>query len=401
MRRSLPGLRAWAATRTLPICGAPPCQADRRTSRRLIHMTDITKLMRSHLVKVNTYHGVDPSEELARSAGIRPEDVIRLNANENPYGAPDAVKTALRNLDVHLYPDPEQRRLRARLAEYTGQPIERVMAGAGGDEIIDLLFRLFTEPGQSLIDCEPTFGMYAFCARVAGAKIIMVPRQDDWSIDIDRVLGVIDPDTRLIFLASPNNPTGNLLSEEEARALLDTGLILTVDETYYEFCGKTLCHLLDEYENLVVLRSFSKWAGIAGLRVGYCIASETMIGHLMDIKQPYNINAAAEAAAIAALENHEEVLERARVLIEQRKRLESTLDGLDGVSYYPSEGNFLLCRFEGRTARDVYEGLGRHGIFVRLFEKDRLEDSLRISAGTPEQTDRVIEAITEVLSSPG
>lgn len=361
-------------------------------------MTDITKLMRPHLVKVNTYHGVDPSEELARSAGIKPEDVIRLNANENPYGAPQAVFEALNNLEVHLYPDPEQRKLRAKLAEYTGQPVERIMAGAGGDEIIDLLLRLFTEPGQKLIDCEPTFGMYAFSARIADAQVVMVPRKDDWSIDLEEMTKAIDDQTRLVFLASPNNPTGNLLSEHEARALLENDLILAIDETYYEFCGKTLCHLLNEYENLIILRSFSKWAGIAGLRVGYCIGSETMISHLMDIKQPYNINAAAEAAAIAALDNREDVLERANILIEQRKRLETTLSELKGVSFFPSEGNFLLCKFEGRSANDVYEGLGRRGIFVRLFSKDRLEDSLRISAGTPEQTDRLINAITEVVS---
>ena len=355
--------------------------------------------MRPHLVQVATYHGVDPSEELARSAGIKPEEVIRLNANENPYGAPPAVLDALKDVQVHLYPDPEQRKLRSKLAEYTGQPIERVMAGAGGDEIIDLLLRLFTEPGQKLIDCEPTFGMYSFSARVADAQVVMVPRKDDWSIDLDEMKNVIDEQTRLIFLASPNNPTGNLLSESEARALLDNDLILAIDETYYEFCGKTLCHLLDEYENLVILRSFSKWAGIAGLRVGYCIGSETMIRHLMDIKQPYNINAAAEAAALAALDNRDEVLKRANILIEQRKRLEATLNDLSGVSYYPSEGNFLLCKFDGRSAQDIYEGLGRRGIFVRLFTKDRLEDSLRISAGTPEQTDRLIAAITEVVSN--
>jgi histidinol-phosphate aminotransferase len=361
-------------------------------------MNDITKLMRSHLVKVTTYHGVDPTEELARSAGIDAEDVIRLNANENPYGAPQQVVDALGDLKIHLYPDPEQRKLRAKLAEYTGQPVERVMAGAGGDEIIDLLLRLFTEPGQKLIDCEPTFGMYAFCARIADAPVVMVPRKPDWSIDLDGVLAAIDDQTRLIFLASPNNPTGNLLTETEARALLDTGLILAVDETYYEFCGKTLCGLLDEYENVVILRSFSKWAGIAGLRVGYCIGSETMISHLMDIKQPYNINVAAEAAAIAALDNRDAVLERVRTLIVQRKRLEETLDALDGVSYWPSEGNFLLCRFEGRSAENVYKGLGKRGIFVRLFNKDGLEDALRISAGTPEQTDKLIDAIREVVA---
>jgi histidinol-phosphate aminotransferase len=354
--------------------------------------------MRPHLVKVATYHGVDPTEELARSAGIKPEDVVRLNANENPYGAPPEVLESLKHIQVHLYPDPAQRKLRAKLAEYTGQPVERVMAGAGGDEIIDLLFRLFIEPGQKLIDCEPTFGMYGFCARIADAKTVMVPRADDWSVDLDAVLEAIDKDTRLIFLASPNNPTGNLVTEREARALLDTGLIVAIDETYYEFCGKTLAHLIDEHDNLVILRSFSKWAGIAGLRVGYCIGSETLVQRLMDIKQPYNINIAAETAAITALEKRDSVLKRARTLVEQRKRLEKTLDSLDGVKYYPSEGNFLLCKFEGRSAKDVYEALGRRGIFVRLFSSDRLQDSLRISAGTPEQTDRLVAAMKEILA---
>ena len=353
--------------------------------------------MRSHLVEVTTYHGVDPTEELARSAGIKPEDVVRLNANENPYGAPQEVIDALAGLPLHEYPDPNQRRLRERLAAYTSQPFERVMAGAGGDEIIDLLLRLFVEPGQKLVDCEPTFGMYSFCARVADAKVVSVPRNDDWDVDVKSIIQQIDADTKIVFLASPNNPTGNLVSEAEARSLLDTGLIVAIDETYYEFCGETLCDLLDEYDNLVLLRSFSKWAGIAGLRVGYCVGSEVLIQHLMDIKQPYNINVAAEAAAIAALDNSDALIGRAAILIDQRRRLEKAIDGLEGVSYYPSYGNFLLCRFDRATAQEAYEGLGRQGIFVRRFSYPRLDHSLRISAGTPEQTDRVIDALQSVV----
>ena len=362
-------------------------------------MFDINSLIRPHLVNVATYHGVDPTEELARSAGIRPEDVIRLNANENPYGAPAEVLAALQGLQVHMYPDPAQRQLRSKLAKYTGQPVERVMAGAGSDEIIDLLLRLFTEPGQKLLDCEPTFGMYSFSARIAGAEVVTLPRTESWGVDMGSVRAALDQETRIIFLASPNNPTGNLVSEAEARTLLESGLIVAIDETYYEFCGRSLAHLLDQYENLIILRSFSKWAGIAGLRVGYCIASEQLIEHMMDIKQPYNINVAAEAAAIAALDNCDSVMHNANVLVEQRKRLEKLLDGLDGVTYHPSEGNFLLCTFTGRSAKDVYEDLGKRGIFVRLFSHPRLAGSLRISAGTPAQTDRLIEALKEVVSA--
>ena len=349
------------------------------------------------MVNFATYHGVDPSEELARKAGIKPEDVIRLNANENPYGPLDNVSAALSGLPLHLYPDPNQRKLRAALGEYTGQPVERIMAGAGGDEIIDLLMRLFIAPGQKVLDCEPTFGMYSFSARLAEAEIVSVPRNSTWDIDIPAMLEAIDDSARIVFLASPNNPTGNLLTERDARALLKTGVIVCVDETYYEFSGSTLCPLLDEYENLVILRSFSKWAGIAGLRVGYAIASSELIGHLMDIKQPYNINIAGEAAVLAALEHRGELLERAATLIEQRKRLEAVVDEFPGISYYPSEGNFLLCRFERRTAEEAYVELAQRGIFVRRFPQTVLDSSLRISTGTPEQTDLLIDALRRVV----
>lgn len=362
-------------------------------------MSDITKLMRKHLVEVATYSGVDPSDELARSAGIRPEDVIRLNANENPYGAPAVVVDALNDLPLHVYPDPEQRELRKTLSSYTNQPVERLIAGAGGDEIIDLLLRLFVEPGDKVIDCEPTFGMYGFCARIADAEVVSLPRKDDWSIDLEAIRSTIDATTKVIFIASPNNPTGNSMSEEEAVALLGTGLIVAIDETYYEFSGTTLAHLTAAYGNLVILRSFSKWAGIAGLRVGYAIGSETLVRHLMDIKQPYNINVAAEAAATAALKSADSLLEGAQSLVAQRRRLEAALDEIEGVSYYQSDGNFLLCRFEHLTAREAYEYLARRGIFVRLFSYPRLAKCLRMSAGTPEQTDRLIAALRELPAS--
>jgi histidinol-phosphate aminotransferase len=211
------------------------------------------------------------------------------------------------------------------------------------------------------------------------------------------MLEAIDDSARIVFLPSPNNPTGNLLTESDARALLETGVVVCVDETYYEFSNNTLSPLLDEYENLVILRSFSKWAGIAGLRVGYVIASSNLVSHLMDIKQPYNVNIAGEAAVLAALEHRDELLARAASLIDQRKRLEAAIDGMEGVSYYPSDGNFLLCRFDRRTAEEAYVGLAKQGIFVRRFSQPVLDSSLRISAGTPDQTDLVIDALRSVV----
>ncbi|MBM3958527.1 MAG: histidinol-phosphate transaminase [SAR202 cluster bacterium] len=357
-------------------------------------MPDFERLVRQHLKKVDTYASVDPTEELARSAGIRPEDVIRLNANENPYGPSETVKEAVAKAHLNIYPDPNQRKVRAALAAYTKQPEDRLVAGAGADELIDLLMRLFLERGDRVIDAVPTFGMYGFCARINDASVVSVERDESFDLDLEAIRRAVDPRTKIIFVCSPNNPTGNSVTEAQAVALLELGPVVVIDETYFEFAGTTLAHLVDRYENLVILRTFSKWAGVAGLRVGYMIASPGLVRHIFDIKPPYNINVAAEAAVLASLANPAPLLKNVRTLVAQRKRLEAELKHIQGIRYWPSDGNYLLCEF-GREGKKVYEALGRRGIFVRHFSHPRLRRALRISAGTPEQTDRVIEAIKD------
>jgi histidinol-phosphate aminotransferase len=359
-------------------------------------MTDLGRLVRRHLVKVDTYAPVDPTEELARRAGITPDRVIRLNANENPFGPSAAVAKAVATTPLNVYPDPNQRRIRAALSKYTGQPQERLLAGAGADELIDLLMRLFLEPGDRALDCDPTFGMYSFCARVNNASVGAVPRDGSFDIDTGAVKAAVDDRTKIVFVCSPNNPTGNRVTEAQARQLLDLGVIVVLDETYYEFAGTTLAPLVDRFDNLVVLRSFSKWAGVAGLRAGYMIASPEIVSHLIDIKPPYNINVAAEAAVLASLEDPAPLLKNVRVLVDQRKRLEGDLGRL-GLRFWPSEGNFLLVDF-GRDGRQVYEELGKRGIFVRAFSHPRLRTSLRITSGTPDQMDRLVAALGEVAA---
>lgn len=359
-------------------------------------LTDVTKLIRSHLSSIKTYTPVDPAEELARRAGISPEEVVKLNGNENPFGAHPEVAGAIGASSLHLYPDPNQNAVRKALADYTGMPFECLLAGAGGDELIDLLLRLFVEPGERLLDCEPTFGMYSFCARVADAQVISVPRDENFDVDIDAVAALDDERTKILFLASPNNPTGNDLSEAEARRLLEMEMVLVVDETYFEFSGKSLTHLVPEYENLVILRSMSKWAGLAGVRIGYMIASPEIVRHLFDIKQPYSVSAAAEAALITSLEFKDDLMKNVKVILEQRGRLEAFLDTMDGVKYWPSSANFLLCEFE-QSAGEVFDGLASHGVFVRMFSHPRLARHLRISAGTPGETGRLMKALKTVI----
>ena len=358
---------------------------------------DVEKLIRPHLADIQTYDPVDPPEALAEQTGIPVEDIIKLNGNENPYGASPKAAEALANTPLHIYPDPLQRKMREALGDYTGMDPDSILVGAGSDELIDLLFRLFISPGDRVLDCDPTFGMYAFCSRVCAAEIEMVPRDEVFEIDVDALKNAADSRTKVVFVSSPNNPTGNLASEAQVRELLDTGLIVAVDEAYYEFCNKTAAHLVPDHENLVVLRTMSKWAGLAGLRIGYGIMSPRLVKHMMDIKPPFNVNVAAEAALLASLEDAPALLDSVKRIVEERERMFSLLNAIPGVTPWPSFGNFILCQFAPGRARELYEKLARQGIFVRNLSPKRLRDCFRVSVGTPAQTDAFIEALRELV----
>ena len=356
-------------------------------------------LLRPHLADIKTYEPVEPPERLAERAGIAADEIIKLDANENPYGASPKVSRALAGLPVHIYPDPLQERVREALAGYTGLDMEQIVAGAGSDELIDLLLRLFVAPGETVIDCEPTFGMYAFSARVAGAKITLVPRDDAFDIDVEAVRRAVDSRAKVIFINSPNNPTGNVATTAQVRSLLEAGLIVVVDEAYHEFCGETVAGMVADHENLVVLRTMSKWAGLAGLRIGYGIMSPVLVRHIIDVKPPYNVSTAAEAALLASMEDSEALLEKVGLIVRERGRMFSLLSDIDGVKPRPSGGNFILCQLEGGRAGDVYDGLAGRGIFVRRFSSERLRDFLRITVATPAQTDAVVRGIGELMSA--
>ena len=357
----------------------------------------VKDLIRPHLASIEAYQPVDPPEVLARRAGISADAIVKLNGNENPYGPSPKAAEAIARAQTHIYPDPFQRSLRASLSDYTGFPTENLVAGAGSDELIDLLFRLFIEPGDAILDCEPTFAMYAFCARIAGGELRLVQRDELFEIDLQAVRDSIDDKTKIIFVSSPNNPTGNMVSEDHVRALLDTGLIVVVDEAYYEFSAQTSAALVHEYENLVVLRTMSKWAGLAGLRVGYGIMNGVLVDHIMDIKPPYNVNIAAEAAAIASLEDSDYLLGNVRRIVDDRESLYAALEGIPGIKPWPSYGNYILCQMNGpEQARDMVAQLADRGVFVRKFGSDRLADCFRVAIGTETENAAFLQAVREI-----
>ena len=359
----------------------------------------IDKLIRPHLASIQSYQPVDPPEMLAERAGIPADAVIKLNGNENPYGPSPKAQKAVARAQLHIYPDPFQRRLRAALADYTGFPPENIIAGAGSDELIDLLFRLFIEPGDSILDCEPTFAMYSFCARVAGGGVRLVQRDEIFEIDLDAVRDAVDDSTKIIFISSPNNPTGNMASEEQVRALLNTGLVVVIDEAYYEFSGETVAGLVSEFDNLVVLRTLSKWAGLAGLRIGYGIMNTGLVDHIIDIKSPYNINVAAEAAALASLEDVDLLLGNVAKIVKSRGILFDELNAIDGVIPWPSSGNYILCQMdEPGQAAAVVDGLASRGIFVRSFSSPRLQNHFRVAVGAPDENKAFINAVQDIVA---
>ena len=358
---------------------------------------DVEKLIRQELVAMEAYSPIQPLEVLSERSRVPVEGVIKLDGNENPYGCSPRVREALASYPYyHVYPDPEQRDLRKALEGYAGISAEHIVASSGSDELIDLILRLFLEPGDKVINCVPTFGMYPFSTEVCGGEVVEVPRDGSFAIDLARVKAGRDKRTKVIFVASPNNPTGNVTPEQDILELLDMGIVVVVDEAYYEFSGITVAPLVGEYQNLIVLRSFSKWAGLAGLRVGYGIFPEGIAAYLMKIKPPYNVNVAAQAAALESLADIDYLRSAVGTLIGERERLFSRLGELGFLEPHPSQANFILCSVLRGDAYGIYQDLQGKGIFIRYFDTPLLRNSIRISVGKPEHTDALIDALQNV-----
>jgi histidinol-phosphate aminotransferase len=253
--------------------------------------------------------------------------------------------------------------------------------------------RVYLEPGDEVMDFPPTFGMYSFSAQVCGASVVQLPRDERFEIDLAAVERALTERTKMIFVASPNNPTGNVPPVDTVVRLLDTGRLVVVDEAYAEFSGLSVMPLVARRGNLVVLRTFSKWAGLAGLRVGYGVFPPEVIRQMWKIKQPYNLNLAAQVAVRESLRDSEELMERVGRIVDERERLQLELSGLDFLRVYPSDANFVLCDVLEGEAEDVVRFLAARGIIIRYFRKPRLLNSIRISVGLPEHTDLVVDAL--------
>lgn len=361
--------------------------------------------IRKHLESLPPYTPIEPFDVLSARIGREPSQIIKLDANENPYGPLPVVREALASMEFpHIYPDPESRALRKSLAAFTGVDEEYLLAGSGADELIDLLMRVFLDPDDCIISCPPTFGMYSFDSELNAARCIEIPRNTDFSLNINSIRKAAEEyQPKLLFITSPNNPDGSLVPSDMMDELLSLPTLVVLDEAYIEFAGENLGADLSRIlevptrENLVVLRTFSKWAGLAGLRIGYGAFPKWLMPTLWKSKQPYNVNVAASVAAQVSLEHADELAKVVELLKSERERLSQCLQEIPYLKPYLTKSNFILCQVIGKDAAELKSRLAQeHGIFIRYFNKPGLHDCIRISVGKPQDTDALIEALKEL-----
>ena len=341
---------------------------------------DITSLVRENVRRLKPYSSA--RDEFTGSASTY------LDANENPF-----------NTEYNRYPDPHQARLKKRIAAIKKIEPAQLFLGNGSDEPIDLLLRAFCEPGKdNVLIPQPTYGMYSVSAAIHDIEIKAVNLTDDFDLDVTAITNAWNRNTKLLFLCSPNNPSGNLLDAEKIRSLLSQfhGLVV-IDEAYIDFTGKPgFLRGLDEFNNLVVLQTFSKAWGLAGIRLGMCFSTPEVIQILNKIKPPYNINSMTQAVASAYLQDENKKNSWVAKIKEQRQSLKEDLLKTPVVEkVYPSDANFLLVKVT--NARKTYQGLIDHGIIVRDRSSVVLcENSLRITVGTEVENKKLIDVLRQL-----
>jgi len=341
-------------------------------------------------------------ETFSSRTGIPISQLIKLNSNESPYAPPPQVIQALGNHESYNnYPDTESAALRQALSHYTGIEGKHIVVSHGSNELINLLWHIFLSVGDNIICCPPTFSLYTFITTFCGAYVVEVPRTVDYEVDVPAIVAALTPETKMIILCSPNNPTGNPICEDDVLALLETGRIVVVDEAYVEFSHnkRGLAHLVPQYRNLIVLRTFSKWAGLAGLRIGYGLFPEWIVAYMRRAQCPFEVNVAGHIAAIETLKHVDEVMLNVRRIVEERDRLFEVLAEQPYLEPIPSEGNFILSRILDEEAKmeQVREVVETYGILLRYFQHPYLHNFVRVTVGLPEHTDKLEYALAQVL----
>jgi histidinol-phosphate aminotransferase len=355
-------------------------------------MKDVTEFIVPWVHNAESY-----SEKHLELAWQRPE-IMRMMSNENPLPPSEAVIDAIVEMahKGNLYPDSGPK-LRKILGEKAGLTEKNVILGNGSTDVINFILETFVAPGDETLISVPTFPMYETRTRVNGGTPVLIPMRPDHYWDIPAMLAAVTEKTKLIFVCTPNNPTGNNLAETDLRKLLDLGIPTFIDEAYFELCDhpRTYAFLLKEYPNAIINRTFSKAYGLAGLRLGYAIAEERVIGYLNRMKIPWNVSLIAIAAALAELADTEDVAFKRKTIIDGRNFLCEQLNQIPGFHAFESDGNFVLIDASvlGRPSADIANDLIARGVFIRPMSGHHLDGYIRVTVGTPEQNQFFLEKL--------
>ena len=341
-------------------------------------------------------------------AGVEPYDPkylpadVMISANENPLDVPADVRRkierALRRVPFNRYPDPLANGVRDVIAQANGLDRDQVLLGNGGDELLFDLALAWGGPGRTFLNTPPTFSVYGYNAMLTNTTVVDVPRRADFSVDEDAVCErLARGDVDFTIVTSPNNPTGNLVSPEFAERMLNASdALVVIDEAYFEFSRFTVRPLLERYENLVILRTFSKAFSLAGVRIGYVLGNAKVIDELTKVRQPYSVDAVSQAIARVVYENRAAFEPGIEAIISERARMFAALQGLEGVEPFPSDSNYILFRID--DAAGVWQRLYDAGVLVRDFSSTKyLENCLRVSIGSREENDRFLAALAAVM----
>lgn len=318
---------------------------------------------------------------------------------ENPVNEPFFPKEFTKNIDFFRYPDPLSQNLRKKIAQDTGYSLNNILCTNGSDEALMLLMALLIDPSEEIILCPPTFFNYEPFARFARAKVISILRKSDFSLDMNKILSSITRNTKLIVIDSPGNPCGALIPRRDIKRLLKSGVDVIIDEAYFEYCQKTVIDLVRTHPNLIITRSFSKWAGLAGLRVGYVVAREDVINGLVRTKVPCNVNSIAQYFASYALDHKGEFIKRLKKIIDLREKAVQILRKFSEITVISSNTAFFIIKLNTiGNSRLLKEYLEEKNILVMALNQPRLENSLRINVGTEEALERFCSSFEKWLS---
>jgi histidinol-phosphate aminotransferase len=356
--------------------------------------------------ELNPYVPGRSIDEIANKYNINPESIIKLGSNENPAGAsPKAIEAVKKEAQlIAQYPESNLEDLKVKIADYAGVNSSNIIIGGdGADEILDVLGKTLIEPGDEFIVPLPSYMYYEFTLKIHGG----VPVYAKWNVeenklDVDSVINAISDKTKIIFLCTPNNPTGGLISKEDIKKVLEsTNVLVVVDEAYFEFSDTDNVDLLEDYDNLLILRTFSKVLGLAGMRIGYAISNPEFIEYMHRVKPVFSLTKLSYVAALATLDDKEYIKKSTELSIKSREFLTENMSKFDKFTVYPSKANYVLVdvRKTGMTSKEFSEELLKRGVIVRDCSSFKgLDDYwIRVSVGTLEEDERFIKILESII----